>query len=100
MKEILATIDEAGRLVLPKNVRKRLAVKPGDIFKITVAGSTVTLMPARAAAGLVKKGKALVFSTGDKQTLGSGLVNGLMETTRVGHRVQTLNAIRRASRGR
>ena len=61
-EDTLVPIDQAGRIVLPKNVRQELAIKPGDVFKVAIAGAAVTLTPSREKAGLVRKGKALVFS--------------------------------------
>src|SRR5256885_195219 len=100
MKDILAPIDQAGRVVLPKGVRQELAIKPGDMLKITVAGSTVTLTPTKRAAGFVKKGKVLVFTTGDDQVLSSATVNDVIEATRAERGRQTLNETGRSSRGR
>ena len=79
MKEIFTTIDKSGRLILPKSVRQRLDIKPGTLLKITVAGSTVTLTPSR----FVKKGKALVFTTGNEKTLRNASVRTVIESTRL-----------------
>ncbi|MHB8520541.1 MAG: AbrB/MazE/SpoVT family DNA-binding domain-containing protein [Limisphaerales bacterium] len=82
MKAMLVPIDSAGRIVLPKNVREELAIKPGDTFKVSVAGSTVLLRPNHEPAGLMRKGRALVFcSTGDA-TLSGGAVRDLVDSER------------------
>jgi AbrB family looped-hinge helix DNA binding protein len=48
-------MDKAGRLVLPKEVRTRLHLRPGDRFEIEIGPETITLRPQRmAAAGLVR----------------------------------------------
>ncbi len=63
MKQITVPIDQAGRIVLPKNVREELAIKPGDTFKLSIHGSSVSLTPNKETTGLVRKGHALVFAT-------------------------------------
>ena len=84
VKDALVPIDQAGRIVLPKNVRQELAIKPGDVFKVSIAGSAVTLTPSREKTGLVRKGRALVFSaTGD--TLSLEQVNQALEAGREEH---------------
>ncbi|HEY1663026.1 MAG TPA: AbrB/MazE/SpoVT family DNA-binding domain-containing protein [Verrucomicrobiae bacterium] len=78
MKDVLVPIDKAGRLVLPKNVRDELAINPGDLLRISIHGSEVTLHPNRQATGFVKRGRALVFSTGGADLLD----NDTVETVR------------------
>ena len=69
MKDLLVPIDQAGRIVLPKDVRDELAIKPGDTFKVKIQDFAVTLTPNNETTGFVRKGKALVFSTIGNQTL-------------------------------
>lgn len=64
MREVLVPIDKAGRVVLPKNVREELAISAGDLLKVSVQGNEVLLQPKKETAGLVRRGRALVFSTG------------------------------------
>jgi AbrB family looped-hinge helix DNA binding protein len=75
MKEMTVPIDQAGRLVLPKDVREELAIKPGDTLKVSIHGSSVTLTPNKEESGFVRKGKALVFSTADEATLSQETVD-------------------------
>src|SRR5258706_5077788 len=63
MKTITIPIDRVGRIVLPNNVREELAIEPGDLLKVSIQGSSVTLTPDKEPTGLVRKNKALVFST-------------------------------------
>jgi bifunctional DNA-binding transcriptional regulator/antitoxin component of YhaV-PrlF toxin-antitoxin module len=79
MKEIFATVDEAGGLILPPGVRRRLDIKSGALLKITIAGSTVTLTPSQ----FVKKGKALVFTTGNNKILRNATVKSAIASTRL-----------------
>ena len=82
MKDVLVPIDQAGRIVLPKIVRQELAIKPGDVFKVSVAGTEVTLTPNKEAAGFVRQGKALVFCTRGAETLRQETVDKLIDLTR------------------
>ena len=82
MKDVLIPIDQAGRIVLPKNVRQELAIKPGDVFKVSIHGASVTLTPSKESAGFLRKGKALVFSTSSGDTLSQEAVHAVLEEGR------------------
>jgi AbrB family looped-hinge helix DNA binding protein len=82
MKEVTVPIDQAGRVVLPKDVRRELAIKPGEMLKVSVHGASVTLTPDREARGLVRKGKALVFSAGGGEVLGEEAVGRIVDEMR------------------
>ena len=58
------TLDQAGRLVLPKALRDELHLSPGDTLDLTVRGDEVTLRPRRAATPLQKERGIWVFRTG------------------------------------
>jgi AbrB family looped-hinge helix DNA binding protein len=77
MKDVLVPIDKAGRVVLPKDVREELSIQPGDLLKVTVRGNEVTLSPNREACGFTKRGKALVFSTGEADLLDNETVENV-----------------------
>jgi AbrB family looped-hinge helix DNA binding protein len=82
MKHDVVPIDHAGRIVVPKSVRQELAIKAGDTFKISIQGVAVTLTPNKKSAGFVRKGKALVFSTADAETLSEETVQEVLESGR------------------
>jgi len=82
MKDMLIPMDPAGRIVLPKNVREDLGVKSGDLFKVSVHGTSVTLTPGKQTSGFVRKGKALVFSTRGAEVLSLETVNAALEEGR------------------
>src|SRR5438105_10577809 len=69
MKDVFVPIDKAGRVVLPKDVREELSINPGDLLKVTIRGNEVTLSPNREPCGFIKRGNALVFSTGEADLL-------------------------------
>jgi len=64
------TIDRAGRVVLPKNLRDELHLSPGDTLDLTVQGEAVTLRPRRNTSPLQKKQGVWVFSTGTPMASG------------------------------
>ena len=78
-------MDQAGRVVLPKAVRQELAIKAGDVLKVSVHGLAVTLTPNQEITGFVRKGKALVFSTAGEAVLSAGTVAELLELERGAH---------------
>ena len=94
MKESTVPIDQAGRIVLPKGVRQELAIKPGDTFKVSIHGSSVTLTPSKKTVGLVRKGQALVFSTTGEDTLSQETVSRIMEESRDERHEQSFAGLR------
>jgi AbrB family looped-hinge helix DNA binding protein len=62
------TIDRAGRVVIPKNLRDELHLSPGDTLDVSVQGDEVKLRPRRSSSPLQKKQGVWVFSTGQPMT--------------------------------
>ena len=62
------TLDQAGRVVLPKTVRNELNLSPGDTLDLTVKGDEVTLRPRREGSSLQKERGVWVFRTGQPLT--------------------------------
>lgn len=73
----VASIDKAGRVVLPKHIRDELDINPGDHLKISIRDNEVTLRPARKASGFIKRGHALVFSAGEADLLDNETVEAI-----------------------
>lgn len=65
-----ATIDPAGRLVLPKPIRESLKLSPGDELEIELVGNEVILRPAQSA-GVHKEQGIWVLRAGEPLTLSS-----------------------------
>lgn len=82
MNDFLVPIDNAGRVVLPKQVRDELAINPGDLLKISIHGGEVTLRLIREASGFIRRGHALVFSANEANLLD----NDTVETVRAEER--------------
>ena len=87
-------IDRAGRVVLPKEVREELAIKPGDTFKVSIHGSSVTLTPNKKSNGFIRKGKALVFSTSGEETVTQEQVAEVLHEAGAERDEQTLAGLR------
>jgi AbrB family looped-hinge helix DNA binding protein len=58
------TIDKAGRVVIPKPLRKELHLEPGDVLEIEIAGEQITMRPVRGTGPLAKERGVWVFRTG------------------------------------
>ncbi len=63
------TIDKAGRVVIPKQVRDELGLEPGDTLVFTSEGESVTLRPLHANAPLQKERGVWVFRGGKPLSL-------------------------------
>ena len=74
------TIDNAGRVVLPKPLRDELDLGPGDSLELESAGDRITLRPVRAAAPLTKENGVWVFRTG--QPLAASVTDTVLRDVR------------------
>jgi AbrB family looped-hinge helix DNA binding protein len=61
-----ATIDQAGRILLPKPLRDALGLLPGTKVDVSQYGAGLQLIPAGRTARLVEEDGALV-ATGETQ---------------------------------
>jgi AbrB family looped-hinge helix DNA binding protein len=59
-----ATIDSAGRVLIPKAVRDELRLAPGDRLDLEFEGDRVVLRPARSGTPIRKENGVWVFRTG------------------------------------
>lgn len=60
-----ATLDKAGRIVLPKPLRDEFNLEAGDSLEIESSGEDITLRPARGQAQLRKKHGVWVYRSGE-----------------------------------
>jgi len=56
-------LDRMGRIVVPKAIRDRFALKPGDELEITIEPDGVRLRPASPALPLTEESGILVCSS-------------------------------------
>ena len=54
------TIDSAGRLVIPKEVRREAGLKPGMPLEVRCQNGRIEIEPAPLPVKLVRKGRLLV----------------------------------------
>ncbi len=60
----IARLDKVGRIVLPKAVRDRLRLAPGDAISIEVTDDEATLRHAASESALTRESGVRVFGTG------------------------------------
>jgi len=53
MATVMVSIDRAGRVVVPKDLRDRLGIEPEDEFEITADDGGLRLVPVRARRQMV-----------------------------------------------
>ena len=54
------SIDAAGRLVIPKEIRREAGLRPGTPLEIRWEGGRIEIEPAALPVRLVKRGRLLV----------------------------------------
>jgi AbrB family looped-hinge helix DNA binding protein len=64
------SLDKAGRVVLPKHLRDKLRLEPGDELLVDDEGEQITLRPVRPQAAL-RKNSAYGFTKGSRATIPS-----------------------------
>ena len=57
------TLDKMSRLVVPKPVRDRFALKPGDELEVTIEADGIRLTPAIPAPALAEENGILVCAS-------------------------------------
>jgi antitoxin PrlF len=57
---MITTIDKAGRVVIPAEVRKRLGLTPGTELEMMIEGFAIRLVRSVAGPELVRRGERLV----------------------------------------
>ena len=63
------TIDKAGRVVIPKEIRDELRLEAGDILTLESEGERVTLRPIHGGTPLQKEHGVWVFHGGKRLSL-------------------------------
>jgi AbrB family looped-hinge helix DNA binding protein len=74
------TIDSAGRIVLPKNLRDALGLVAGDVLALESDGERITLRPVRSGSPMRKKQGVWVFRSG--RTISASETDSVLEALR------------------
>ena len=89
----MVTIDKAGRIVVPKELRDALHLDPGTPLRIERLGDRLTLAPAFATARLtIENGTPLIFPAdgADSPVLTTEMVNEFIAQGRLERQRQLL----------
>ena len=62
----MATLDSAGRVLIPKALREEIGLEAGDTLSVESDGEGVTLRPVRSGAAMRKENGIWVFRTGQQ----------------------------------
>jgi AbrB family looped-hinge helix DNA binding protein len=73
-------IDKAGRVVIPKPLREKLHLEPGDSLEMESTGQQITLRPVRGTGPLTKEDGVWVFYSG--QPLSASATDQMLEQIR------------------
>jgi AbrB family looped-hinge helix DNA binding protein len=77
------TIDHAGRLVIPKDIRRESGIKPGMPLEIRWEKGSIAITPAPLPVKLERKGRLLVaVPTKETSPLTSDAVERIRRTLR------------------
>jgi AbrB family looped-hinge helix DNA binding protein len=74
------SMDRAGRVVLPKPIRDRLQLEPGESLEIESFEDHIVLRPVRHTASMRKELGVWVFDTGEPIT--ASVVRGTIQKVR------------------
>lgn len=82
MKRATIQIDKAGRIVLPKSLRRQFNLVAGDKLRLSVDETGIRLEPEPAGGKLVRKGSVLVFTGEFAEPVTTDMVNTLIAEDR------------------
>jgi len=82
MSRVTVQIDGAGRLVLPKAIRKHFNLGAGDQLRVSVNNEGIHLEPTQPAGQLVRAGSVLVFRGQFDEPITTELVERMLEEDR------------------
>ena len=64
---VKTTIDRAGRLVIPKDLRERYGLEAGTEVEVIAVPDGITLVPTRSERRVVRIGRVVAIDTGATQ---------------------------------
>jgi AbrB family looped-hinge helix DNA binding protein len=59
-----AKIDDAGRVVIPKELRDRYGLSPGTELELISVPDGISLVPARSERRMIRRGRIMAVDTG------------------------------------
>ncbi len=80
------TIDQAGRVVIPKSIRESAGLSPGEPLEIVYRDGRIEIAPADSAVELVRKGKLTVACRAKMPPLTQDTVTQVLRQVREGRR--------------
>lgn len=82
------TIDNAGRMILPKPVRDARGLEAGDTLELSIHGDNISLHPVRNTSPLQKKKGVWVYRTG--RPLNAAAIRAMQDSIRQDREEQVL----------
>jgi len=78
------TIDEAGRIVIPKAIREGAGLRPGIPLEIVLVRGRIEILPGVAPTRIVDEGGIAVLVSDDEEPLSSENTRRIQEAVRGG----------------
>lgn len=76
------TVDSAGRVLLPKALRERWHLEPGDVLEMETEDEEIKLRMVRSRPPMTKERGVWVFRTGGREQLSAEAVEKAIEAVR------------------
>ncbi len=76
------TVDSAGRIVIPRDIRHATGIGPGTVVEVEVREGGVSIEPASAAVKIVKRGRLRIAVTEGGGTLSEDQVRSVRDELR------------------
>lgn len=77
-----STIDAAGRIVIPRDIRAEAGLEAGTVVEIAIRDGIVSIEPAPTSVKIVKRGRLRIAVTGDAGKLSEKDVRAVREQIR------------------
>ncbi len=76
------TLGQAGRLVIPKSIRDKHHLAPGDTLELESEGEKIVLRPVHEEGTMRKEKGMWVFYSGSRKKITQAEVNAVMKDLR------------------
>ena len=76
------TIDAAGRIVIPRDIRAAAGLDAGTVVEIDVHDGVVSIEPAASAVKLLKRGRLIIAATEGDEPLTNEVVSQIRDDLR------------------